>query len=47
VAGAREGGAFLAEFLSAGFREVKIIRTTRNARAKNPRTLAAEVRARR
>ncbi len=40
-----EGGAFLDEFRSAGFGRTEILRTSRNARAKNPKVLAAEVRA--
>jgi hypothetical protein len=46
-AGAKEAVAFLAEFLSAGFREAVILRTTRNERTKDERVLAAEVFARR
>ncbi len=40
-----EGGAFLQEFLDAGFARAEILRTSRNARAKNPNVIAAEVRA--
>jgi hypothetical protein len=47
VAGAKEGGAFLNEFRDAGFAEVRLLRTMRNARTKNPKVLAAEVCARR
>ena len=36
--------AFLEEFRAAGFREVSLLRAARNARTKNPRVLAAEVR---
>ncbi len=43
MAGAKEGGAFLEEFLSVGFRGAEILATTRNARTRNPRVLAAEV----
>ncbi len=43
VAGAKEGGAFLNEFREAGFREAVMVRTTRNARCKDPRVMAAEV----
>jgi hypothetical protein len=45
VAGAREAGAFLREFRDAGFRDATLLRTSRNARTKSPRVLAAEVRA--
>ncbi len=45
MAGAKEGGAFLDEFLKAGFCDAELIRTSRNARTKNPAVLAAEVRA--
>ncbi len=45
MAGAKEGGAFLDEFRAAGFREAVMLRTTRNARCKDPRIIAAEVRA--
>jgi hypothetical protein len=38
---------FLDEFRAAGFVEATLLRTTRNARTKNPKVLAAEVRARR
>lgn len=38
---------FLEEFRKAGFGEVHLLRTSRNARTKNPAVLAAEVRARR
>jgi len=38
---------FLDEFRAAGFGEVRMLRTTRNARTKNPHVLAAEVHARR
>jgi hypothetical protein len=37
--------AFLEEFRAAGFKDAVILRTRRNARTKNPRVLAAEVRA--
>ncbi|HET9926102.1 MAG TPA: methyltransferase domain-containing protein [Methylomirabilota bacterium] len=47
ITGAKEGGAFLDEFRQAGFREAAIVRTTRNARCKDPRVIAAEVCARR
>jgi len=47
VAGAKEGGAFLDEFRAAGFRDAVILRTSRNARTKDPRVLAAEVLAQR
>jgi len=47
MAGAKEGGAFLEEFLVVGFREATILRTVRNARTSHPLTLAAEVYARR
>jgi hypothetical protein len=43
VAGAKEGVAFLEEFLAAGFREARIMRAIRNTRTKNPHVLAAEV----
>lgn len=43
MAGAKEGGAFLQEFRSAGFRGAEILTTTRNARTKNPRVIVAEV----
>lgn len=46
ISGAKEDGAFLNEFLAVGFREAKILRTTRNARTKNQWVLAAEVYAR-
>jgi len=39
----KEGDAFLEEFRAAGFREAVMLRTSRNARTKNPRVLAAEV----
>jgi hypothetical protein len=39
--------AFLDEFRAAGFREAAILRTSRNARTKNPLVLAADVVARR
>jgi len=45
VAGAREGVAFLEEFRAAGFREVHLLRATRNARTKHEHVLAADVRA--
>lgn len=45
MAGAKEGGAFLSEFREVGFREAVILRTTRNARCKDPRVTAVEVRA--
>jgi hypothetical protein len=38
-----EGGAFLNEFKQAGFRKARILKTTKNARAKNPNVLAADV----
>ncbi|MBI4718860.1 MAG: hypothetical protein HY763_13725 [Planctomycetes bacterium] len=47
MAGAKEGGAFLDEFRAAGFADAHILRTTRNARTKNPKVIAAEFRARR
>jgi SAM-dependent methyltransferase len=47
IAGAKEGDAFLSEFKEAGFSDASILRVSRNARTKNPLTLAAEVRARR
>ena len=37
--------AFLDEFRAAGFREVTLLWSGRNARTKNPLALAAEVRA--
>jgi hypothetical protein len=37
----------LSEFRAAGFDEVVMLKSGRNARTKNPRVLAAEVRARR
>jgi hypothetical protein len=43
VAGAKEGGAFLEEFKGAGFAAAMLLRTTRNARTRNPKVLAAEV----
>jgi ubiquinone/menaquinone biosynthesis C-methylase UbiE len=43
LAGAKEGGAFLDEFREQGFREVTILRATRNARCKDPRVIAAEI----
>jgi hypothetical protein len=43
----KEADAFLNEFKQAGFSDASILRVSRNARAKNPLTLAAEVRARR
>jgi hypothetical protein len=39
--------SFLNEFRAAGFAEAVILRTLRNARTKNQRVVAAEVRARR
>lgn len=33
---------FLDEFRAAGFAEARILRTIRNARAKNPKVIAAE-----
>ena len=42
MAGAKEGGAFLDEFREAGFREAVMLRTTQNARCKDPRVIAAE-----
>jgi hypothetical protein len=42
VAGAKEGVSFLDEFRAAGFAEARILRTTRNARTKNPDVVAAE-----
>jgi len=47
VAGAKEGVTFLNEFREAGFADARILRTTRNARTKNPKVVAAEVSARR
>ncbi len=35
------------EFRAAGFSQAELLRTTRNARTKNPDVVAAEVRARR
>jgi hypothetical protein len=46
VAGAKEGVTFLEEFRDAGFSEAHILRTTRNARTKNPKVIAAEFLAR-
>ena len=43
MAGAKEGGAFLQEFLDAGFARAELTRTTRNARTRNSAVLAAEV----
>lgn len=42
IAGAREGGAFLDEFRRSGFREARILQTSRNAWTKHPAVLAAE-----
>jgi len=47
VAGAKEGVPFLDEFRAAGFGDVILLRTLRNARTKNPKVVAAEVMARR
>lgn len=43
MAGAEEGGAFLREFLAAGFREARILRTSRNARTGTKGVVAADV----
>jgi hypothetical protein len=43
VAGAKEAVAFCDEFRQADFRDVRIVRTSRNARARNPAVLAAEI----
>ena len=47
MAGAKEGVPFLDEFRAAGFADATLLRTLRNARTKNPKVLAAEVKARR
>ena len=39
----REGGAFLEEFLAAGFARAEILRTMRNARTQHEAVVAAEV----
>jgi hypothetical protein len=46
VAGAKEGVTFLDELRAAGFREAQLLRTVRNTRTNNPKSLAAEVVAR-
>ena len=43
MAGAKEGGAFLNEFRDAGFKEAKILKTSRNARTINPNIIVADV----
>ena len=41
-----ESGAFLQEFRNFRFREIRVLRTSRNARTKHPWLVAAEVTAR-
>ena len=43
MAGAKEGGAFLEEFLAAGFASAQIVRRHRNARTAHPSVMVAEV----
>jgi hypothetical protein len=43
VAGAKEGVPFLNEFREAGFADVRLLRTLRNARTRNPKVLVAEI----
>ena len=43
MGGAKEGGAFLNEFLSAGFSKAEILRTRRNAHTQHEAVVAAEV----
>ncbi|MCH8296786.1 MAG: hypothetical protein IIA92_00595 [Chloroflexi bacterium] len=43
MAGAKEGVAFLEEFRAAGFANAEILRTSRNARTNNPKSLAADI----
>jgi len=44
---AKESVPILDEFRTAGFRDVRLLRTIRNARTTNPLVLAAEIMARR
>lgn len=46
IAGAKDGGAFLYEFRTAGFTRAMILRTLRNAQAKHPAVVAVESRPR-
>jgi hypothetical protein len=43
VAGAKEGVAFIDEFLSAGFSEAEIVRRCHNPRSRERRVEVAEV----
>ena len=43
MSGAKDGVAVLKELGDAGFSGATILRTFRNARAKNPRVIAAEI----
>ncbi len=43
LAGAREGGAFLREFVAAGFGEARMLRASRTARTKAKGVIAADV----
>jgi hypothetical protein len=47
VAGAKEGVTFLDEFRRVDFADARILRTSRNARARNSKVLAADYCARR
>lgn len=42
IAGAKQGGAFLAEFRRAGFKQARILATMQSLHTKNPAVLAAE-----